>query len=143
MLEIISSTPEETKEIGIKIASHLGSGSVVALEGTLGSGKTYLTKGIALGLGIEETLTSPTYTIVNEYEREDLPALYHIDVYRLKDERDFSDIGGSEIINGKGISVIEWSDRILKLLPAQAIFVSLVITGNESRLIKINGLNKL
>ena len=118
----------------------LSEGSVIALQGNLGSGKTCLAGGIAAGLGISENLTSPTYTIINEYQRDEpSPALYHIDAYRLNGDRDFEDIGGVEIIRSAGISVIEWSERIPKSLPENAITVSLEITGPTSRLIKIKG----
>ena len=143
--ELISNSPQETADIGRQIASRLSAGSVVALQGTLGSGKTHLTKGIALGLGILETITSPTYTIINEYPLADTSHLkassfYHIDVYRLNDEKEFEDTGGLEIINGNGICVIEWSERILNFLPADAIGVSLEITGISSRKFHIKGL---
>jgi len=138
--EFHSNSPEETTALGKQIAEHLNAGSVVALTGTLGSGKTYLTKGIAFGLGITENITSPTFTIINEYERAGLPSFYHIDVYRLNGDRDFEDIGGTEIIHSRGISVIEWSERIPKSMPDNAITVSLEITGNSSRLITISGL---
>ena len=143
MLEIISNSPEETAAIGEKISSHLFSGSVTALRGTLGSGKTCLTKGIALGLGIKENLTSPTYTIINEYANEGFPPLYHIDAYRLNGEKDFEDIGGLEIINSGGICVIEWSERVPDSLPDNTIFISLEITGIDSRKIYIKGIDSL
>ncbi|MDR0320060.1 MAG: tRNA (adenosine(37)-N6)-threonylcarbamoyltransferase complex ATPase subunit type 1 TsaE [Treponema sp.] len=143
MIEIISNSPGETTALGKQIAVYLCAGSVLALEGTLGSGKTCLTKGIALGLGIEETITSPTYTIINEYTREDASKFYHIDAYRLETDKDFEDIGGAEIISCGGISVIEWSERLSSSLPENVITVSLNITGADSRLIKINGIEKL
>jgi len=143
MIEIVSDSPEETITIGKRIADSLSEGSVAALEGTLGSGKTYLVKGIAIGLGITENITSPTFTIINEYQGKKFPIIYHIDAYRLSDERDFEDIGGLEIINSNGISLIEWSERIQKSLPAGSIKISLQITGPSSRLIKINGLDNI
>jgi len=143
MIEIISNSPDETIKLGKKIAVSLCAGSVVALKGTLGSGKTNLTKGIALGLNITETITSPTYTIINEYHRSGSPVFYHIDIYRLNNDKDFAEIGGLEIINSDGISVIEWSERIQKLLPPQTITITLEITGDSSRLIRITGLEKI
>jgi len=144
MVEFISASPEETSAAGKRIALHLKNGSVVALQGTLGSGKTCIAKGIALGLGITENITSPTYTIINEYL---IPykagTFYHIDVYRLNNNNDFNDLGGPEIINSNGISVIEWSDRISQSLPPDAIIISINITGVTSRHIQINGLDKL
>jgi tRNA threonylcarbamoyladenosine biosynthesis protein TsaE len=139
MIEIVSNSPDETLALGKKIASILKSGSVVALRGTLGSGKTYFTKGIALALGIKETLTSPTYTIINEYSTETGLALYHIDAYRLKGDKDFEDLGGLDIIHSDGISIIEWSDLIPCSLPLDLITITFEITGSFSRLIKIEG----
>ena len=110
------------------------------MQGTLGSGKTNLTKGIALGLGIKEEITSPTYTIINEYRRSGSPTLFHIDAYRLNDETDFENTGGLELIFSDGISVIEWSEKIIKSLPEKKITVSIQITESQSRQIHINGL---
>jgi len=147
MIDIVSNSPEETVALGKKIANFLASGSIVALEGCLGSGKTCLTKGIALGLGITENITSPTYTIINEYQiNNDLsrsPTLFHIDAYRLNCDKDFEDIGGDEIINGGGISIIEWSERIQKSIPENSIIISIEITNPNSRTIKIKGLDSL
>jgi len=137
-----TNSPEETFALGKRIACMLSQGSVVALEGALGSGKTQLVKGIALGLGINENITSPTYTIISEYKSSD-SSLYHIDAYRLNNERDFEDIGGPEVINSNGISVIEWSGRIQKSLPENTITVCIEITGQSSRLIKISGVKEI
>jgi len=142
---VVSGSPKETFALGRRIAALLTPGSVLALNGALGSGKTCLVKGIAGGLGISENVTSPTYTIISEYQYgEKTPAVfYHIDAYRLNSDRDFEDIGGPEIIASAGISVIEWSERIPKSLPENAITISLEITGASSRLIRINGLESL
>lgn len=134
-----SLSPEETFDIGRQIASLLVPGSVIALNGILGSGKTCLAKGIAFGLGIGENITSPTYTIISEYQA--FCPFYHIDAYRLNSDKDFEDIGGNEIINGDGISVIEWSEKIPKSLPENKITIHLEITGYSSRLIRIEGLD--
>lgn len=142
--EFVSNSPRDTLAIGRKIAALLAAGSCLALKGNLGSGKTCLTRGIARGLGIKENITSPTYTVINEYQSTDPPCpFYHIDAFRLDAGRDFEDIGGMEIIYSDGISVIEWSERIEKFLPDNAIIVSLEITGPSSRLIKIKGLGKI
>jgi len=141
LFEFISNSPDDTFSLGRRIASFLTAGSVVALQGELGSGKTYLVKGIADGLGVTETITSPTYTIISEYNSS--PALYHIDAYRLINDEDFENSGGREIINSGGISLIEWSERIPKSLPPEAITVMLKITGPFSRLIQIKGLEKI
>ena len=141
LFDFISNSPDDTFSLGRRIASFLSEGSVVALQGELGSGKTYLVKGIAEGLGVTETITSPTYTIISEYSSS--PALYHIDAYRLSGDEDFENSGGREIINSGGISLIEWSERIPKSIPKDAITVVLKITGPSSRLIQINGLEKI
>jgi tRNA threonylcarbamoyladenosine biosynthesis protein TsaE len=143
MLELISNSPDETIALGKKIAAHLSAGSVAAVTGALGSGKTCLTKGIALGLGLTENITSPTYTIINEYKRELYPTLYHIDAYRLNCDKDFEDIGGIDIINSGGISIIEWSERIPNSIPKKSISINLEIKDGLSRTIKIKGLDSL
>jgi tRNA threonylcarbamoyladenosine biosynthesis protein TsaE len=143
LTELVSNSPQETIAIGGRIASSIEKttkGSVVALVGGLGSGKTCLVKGIALSLGVNENITSPTYTIVSEYGCRLFPALYHIDAYRLNNENDFENIGGSEIINGGGICLIEWADRIMKILPQDTITVNIKITGRDSRSIQIQGI---
>jgi len=142
LTNFISNSEEETISLGKHIAAFLCTGSVVALRGELGSGKTHLVKGIASGLGIKETVTSPTYTIISEYKSENNLTLFHIDAYRLNSEEDFEQIGGSEIINSSGISIIEWSERISKSLPQDAITITLNITGAASRLIQIDSIQK-
>ena len=141
LIEFLSNSPQDTFSLGQRIASFLAAGSVVALRGELGSGKTHLVKGIAKELGITETVTSPTYTIINEYKCS--PVLYHIDAYRLVNDEDFENSGGVEVINSGGISLIEWSERIPKSLPNEAITVIIKITGPCSRLIQINGIEKI
>jgi tRNA threonylcarbamoyladenosine biosynthesis protein TsaE len=140
LTDLISFSPEETVALGERIGRRLGRGSVIALRGGLGSGKTCLTKGIARGLGITETLTSPTYTIVSEYSGP-IP-LYHIDAYRLAGDEDFENTGALELIGGPGVSVVEWSERIPHSLPADAISISIEITGPELRFIRISGLEQ-
>ncbi|MDR0502323.1 MAG: tRNA (adenosine(37)-N6)-threonylcarbamoyltransferase complex ATPase subunit type 1 TsaE [Treponema sp.] len=136
---MVSNSAEETFAFGQHIASLLKSGSVAAVSGELGSGKTCLAKGIAAALGITENITSPTYTIISEYQIPNTPVnFYHIDAYRLNNDDDFGQIGGTEIINGGGISVIEWSERIANSLPPDSIHITIEITGPASRLIKIN-----
>jgi len=144
LTDFFSSSPAETFALGQKIAEHLTPGSVIAISGTLGSGKTHLVKGITNGLGLTENITSPTYTIINEYPFLSTDGskniLYHIDVYRLKNAMEFEDIGGLEILNSNGICLIEWSEKIENLLPPGKISILIEITGSSSRNIKINGL---
>ena len=130
-----SASPEETAAIGKQIARFLRRGSVVALRGGLGAGKTCLAKGIARGLGVADEITSPTYTIVSEY-RGTLP-FYHIDAYRLRGDDDFSCLGGEELLYGNGVSVIEWSERLSDSLPEDAIIVEIAITGGNTRRIMV------
>jgi tRNA threonylcarbamoyladenosine biosynthesis protein TsaE len=142
-IEFTVNSPEETFAFGQRIAAFLQPGSVVALQGELGSGKTCFVKGIAYGCGIEDTITSPTYTIINEYSISEginkNQILRHIDVYRISDE-DFFEIGGEELIHEDIITLIEWSERIEKYLPENTIRIYFKITGPLSRLIKIEGL---
>ena len=139
--EHCSASPEETEALGEKFAQKLKSGSVIALKGGLGAGKTCFTRGIARFLGITGNVTSPTYTIVSEYAArlngQTIP-LYHIDAYRLVGDEDFEGTGAGEFIDGKaavrGITVIEWSERIPRSIPKDAITVEIEITGLQSRL---------
>jgi tRNA threonylcarbamoyladenosine biosynthesis protein TsaE len=122
--------------VGETIAASLGKGSVVALRGGLGAGKTCLVKGIARRLGIREELTSPTYTIVSEYAAGTLP-FYHIDAYRLGGDDDFQALGGDDYVYGGGIAVVEWSDRIPASIPRSAVVVSIGILPDGRRVIEV------
>lgn len=115
MKEIISNSPEETIEIGKQIGKGLKKGDVIVLTGDLGSGKTKLTEGILTYFGLEKEISSPTFTIVNEYYTENLN-IYHFDVYRLEEEEEFTAIGGEEYFE-KGASIIEWGEMVERLLP--------------------------
>ncbi|MBO5398509.1 MAG: tRNA (adenosine(37)-N6)-threonylcarbamoyltransferase complex ATPase subunit type 1 TsaE [Clostridia bacterium] len=115
MEELISNSPEETIELGKKIASNLKKGDVIVLTGDLGSGKTKLTEGILTYFGLEKEISSPTFTIVNEYYTTNLN-IYHFDVYRLEEEEEFSAIGGEEYFD-KGACIIEWGEMIENMLP--------------------------
>ena len=128
--DYISSDPEETMQIGEEIGSRLKPGSIVALRGKLGAGKTVFARGIARSLGVQEELTSPTYTIINEYETETMP-FYHIDAYRLSGDDDFRLAGGEEKLYGNGVCVVEWPQRIK--LPAFAVNVEIEIMEDGRR----------
>ena len=114
-------------------------GDVVALDGTLAAGKTYFTKGIALGLKIQEEITSPTFTVISEYSGR-LP-LYHMDIYRLAGEEDFLNIGAEDMLYGNGVCVIEWSEKIREILPKNTISVKISINSNNSRSISIDNIS--
>jgi tRNA threonylcarbamoyladenosine biosynthesis protein TsaE len=135
LFSVVSSSPEETIDAGERIATLLHKGSVVALRGGLGAGKTWLTKGIARGLGVTEEVTSPTYTIISEYEGR-LP-LYHIDAYRLRGDDDFAAIGADDVVYGNGVTVIEWSERVAQSLPADALVIEVSILEDARRLIAV------
>ena len=109
----------------------------MALSGPLGSGKTTFVKGIAMALGIGETITSPTFTIISEYEGK-VP-LYHMDLYRIHSAAEFEDTGGLELLSGGGISVIEWAEHAEALLPEHTIRVSFIVSDRNIRTITING----
>jgi tRNA threonylcarbamoyladenosine biosynthesis protein TsaE len=122
------------------LAGYLEPGSVIALSGGLGAGKTCLVKGIARALGIGENITSPTYTIINEYRRDSCP-LYHIDAYRLNGDEDFSSTGAGGCFSEGGITIIEWSDRIPGSIPVDAIRIEIEISGPQSRIFRLRGLS--
>ena len=136
-----SRSTKETIALGQRLAELLQKGSIVALSGALGAGKTCFTKGIAKGLNIEEEVTSPSYTIVSEYEGflagGTAVPLYHVDAYRLGGDDDFTAIGGEELVYGNGISVIEWSERIPGFIPPGAFRVDMTIKSGNERLISI------
>lgn len=135
-MEIISNSEKETIELGKKIASKLTKGMVVVLTGDLGSGKTKLTEGILTCFGLENEISSPTFTIVNEYYTENLN-LYHFDVYRLADIDEFYAIGGEEYFE-KGASIIEWGELIEEALPQDYVKINFSRDLENENLRKIN-----
>lgn len=127
----------DTRTLGLEIAAKAEPGDVVALVGDLGTGKTALTRYIAEGLGIDSTISSPTFTIVKEYKSGRLP-LYHFDVYRLADSEEFYDIGGEDYLYGDGICVIEWADIIQDALPEKTITIHIEYGASpDERIINI------
>ncbi len=134
-MEITLKTEEDSIQFGKKLGEKLKAGDIVALDGDLAAGKTYLTKGIALGLDIDEEITSPTFTLVSEYWGK--YHLYHMDVYRLENSDDFIDMGGEDMLYDNGVCVIEWSNRIKDILPAKTIFIQIKVNEDASRTLKI------
>lgn len=112
-------------------------GSVVALSGPLGSGKTTFVKGLARALGVKETITSPTFTIISEYQGN-IP-LYHMDLYRIDSAEEFENTGGGELLSGSGVSVIEWAEHAAEALPEDTLYISFSITPDGTRRITYNG----
>jgi len=121
---------EDTREYGIKLASYLKPGDVIALVGDLGTGKTTLTKYIAEGLGVKTVVNSPTFTIVKEYRSGRLP-LFHFDVYRLENEDELFEIGADEYFYDGGVCVIEWADKIIEGLPEKYIRIDIEYGNKE------------
>ncbi len=121
---------DDTRALAQKISEGLRPGSVVALTGPLGAGKTALSQAVAKALGVTEHLTSPTFTIVCEYETGRLP-VYHFDVYRVHDEDELFEIGFDEYIHGKGVCLIEWADLIEDLLPENTVRIRLEYGDSE------------
>ena len=134
--KIITNSGKETIRLGQSLGSLLTAGDVVGLVGELGSGKTWLTKGIALGLGVDPAtvVTSPSFALVNEYEGK--VTLYHIDVYRLGNVAEFISAGLEEYLYAGGVVVLEWADRWPEILPENSIRVELSIPNENERLIK-------
>jgi tRNA threonylcarbamoyladenosine biosynthesis protein TsaE len=138
-LKLISRCPEDTLLMGRIIGENLVRGDVIALVGELGTGKTTITQGIARGLGISEKyyITSPTFTLINEYPGD--ITLYHLDVYRLTGPDDLGDIGYEEYFFGEGVAVIEWAEKIKDILPEDALSIFLSYIEGSEREIEISG----
>jgi tRNA threonylcarbamoyladenosine biosynthesis protein TsaE len=136
-MEIISGSAQKTLGVGKLISGKLKKGDIVCLFGDLGSGKTVLTKGICLGLGIDkDKVTSPTFVILRQHEGK-LP-IYHFDLYRLTSPEDILDLGYEEYFFDEGVSVIEWADRLGQLLPKEFLKINLLVKGENQRAIRIS-----
>ena len=136
-MEFITNSPEETEKVGAALGKILMPGTVIAYRGDLGAGKTAFTRGLARGLGYAEPVTSPTYTIVNEYLGGRLP-LFHFDMYRLASSDDLWDIGWDDYLDRSGVCAVEWSENVADALE-DAICVTIHKTGETSRRIVIEG----
>jgi len=138
-MKILSGSVKQTLEIGKKIARNLTKGDIICLFGELGSGKTVLAKGIAVGLGIrKEDVISPTFVLIRRHDSKAKIPLYHFDLYRLKGCSDVAVLGYEEFVYGDGISLIEWADRLKELMPQQCLKIKLAVRGKNSRLIDIS-----
>ena len=136
-MEFITNSPEETEKIGAALAQVLVPGSVIAYRGDLGAGKTAFTRGLAKGLGCGEMVTSPTYTIVNEYLGGRLP-LFHFDMYRLRSSDDLFDIGWDDYLDRSGVCAVEWSENVDDAME-DAIYITIEKLGENSRRITVEG----
>lgn len=122
-MEHYSSSVQETEALGRALAQHLTPGTVVAFTGDLGAGKTAFVRGMAQGLGISQRVTSPTFTIVNEYEGP--TPLFHFDMYRLSGSEDLFDIGWEDYLSRGGVCAVEWSEQVADALPEGTVYVTL------------------
>ena len=125
-LDFVSHSEAQTRRLGARLGELLQGGDVLCLAGELGSGKTRLVQGIGQGLGIEGPITSPSFTLINEYrqERARLP-LYHVDLYRVEEARETLSLGLDEYFYGDGVCVVEWADRAPDALPAEHLWIEL------------------
>ena len=132
--KITSRSIEDTMELAENIESEKFPGMIICLDGELGSGKTVFVKGFAKSLGLEETITSPTFNIVKEYQSGEMP-LYHMDVYRLENGDD--SIGFNDYFNSNGITIIEWSELIEDILPEERLDITFKVIDENMRIIKL------
>ena len=136
-MEFITNSPEETEAVGTALGKLLSAGTVIAYRGDLGAGKTAFTRGLAKGLGAEEPVTSPTYTIVNEYLSGRLP-LFHFDMYRLSCGDELFDIGWEDYLERGGVCAVEWSENVADALE-DPITITIEKLGEDSRRITVTG----
>jgi tRNA threonylcarbamoyladenosine biosynthesis protein TsaE len=137
LFSTITKSPEETARIGMMLGPLLKAGDIVCLQGELGAGKTCFAKGVASGMGIEDPVTSPTFTLVNEYHGD--LTLYHLDVYRLTGAGEMDDLGYEDFFYGDGVALVEWAERVKEVLPAERleILINRVDEGAEYREIRM------
>ncbi len=133
----LSSSPAQTEAIGAALGKIIPAGTVIAYRGDLGAGKTAFTRGLAQGLGCKELVTSPTYTIVNEYLGGRLP-LFHFDMYRLSSSDDLWDIGWEDYLDRNGICAVEWSENVADALEG-AVTITIEKLGEDTRRITMEG----
>ena len=136
MATFISNNPADTEAIGQRFAKDVNAGSVLALKGELGSGKTQLVKGLVAGLGSGAAVTSPTFTILHEYSSGRFP-VYHFDFFRLEDRQSVARLGLDDYFFGDGVSVIEWADRFPEFIPGQARWILFEIKSENTRAITL------
>ena len=136
-MEYITNSPEETEALGQKLGAVLKPGTLIAYRGDLGAGKTAFTRGLARGLGSAMCVTSPTYTIVNEYTDGRIP-LFHFDMYRLSSSDELWDIGWEDYLERGGVCAVEWSENVADALEG-AVWITLEKLGDETRRITIEG----
>lgn len=131
-LEFVSRSPDQTRRLGVRLGALLQRGDVICLAGDLGSGKTTLVQGIARGWGSPDTVTSPTFILVNTYNKPDGDRLYHLDAYRLEYAREAEDLDIDPMLED-GILVVEWAERIKAVLPQQRLWIEMQWMADEQR----------
>ena len=136
-MEFLTNSPAQTEEVGAALGNIIKPGTVIAYRGDLGAGKTAFTRGLARGLGSSEMVTSPTYTIVNEYLGGRMP-LFHFDMYRLASSDDLWDIGWEDYLDRNGVCAVEWSENVEDALE-DPIIITIEKLGEDSRRITIEG----
>jgi len=139
MITIDVKNERDTERLGTALAEVLPPGTVAALIGTLGAGKTRLVQAVATALGVPPgDVTSPTFVLVNEYTSGRRP-VYHFDTYRLKDDDEFLELGPDEYFESEGLTFVEWADRVAELLPPERLEITLEVTGETSRRVTLAG----
>ncbi|HEX9417535.1 MAG TPA: tRNA (adenosine(37)-N6)-threonylcarbamoyltransferase complex ATPase subunit type 1 TsaE [Methylomirabilota bacterium] len=133
----VSRSAEETQALGERLGSRLGRGDVVACVGALGAGKTCFLQGLARGLGVTADVTSPTFVLVNQYTGR-VP-VFHVDAYRTGSLTELVDLGLEEMLHGEGVTIVEWADKLLPLLPPRTVTVTITGLGDEAREIEFAG----
>ncbi|HSV64069.1 MAG TPA: tRNA (adenosine(37)-N6)-threonylcarbamoyltransferase complex ATPase subunit type 1 TsaE [Chthoniobacterales bacterium] len=136
MATFTSASPADTQKIGREFAASLPRGSVIALVGQLGAGKTQFVKGLAAGIGASGEVTSPTFTLLHEYIDGRFP-VYHFDFFRIEDRQAAERLGLDEYFFGDGISVVEWADKFRDAIPANAVWISFETKSEDQRLITL------
>ena len=129
---IVTNSAAETRALGERLAKQLKAGDVILLEGELGAGKSELARGVAKGLGVQETVTSPSFTILNVYESGRIP-LYHFDWYRLESAEELYELGMDEYLGGDGIAIVEWPGRCQDAVPEDCLLIRIEAKGETSR----------
>ena len=131
-MAVKTNSAAETRELGMRLAGQLKAGDVILLEGELGAGKSELARGIAKGLGVTETVTSPSFTILNVYESGKMP-LYHFDWYRLESEEELYELGMDEYLGGDGIALVEWPGKCPEAIPEDHLMIRISAEGENTR----------
>lgn len=142
-LDIMSHSPEQTQRLGARLGALLQAGDVICLTGDMGAGKTVFSSGIGKGWQAKTPVTSPTFNLVHQHHREqDKTVLYHLDCYRLDDTQDALGIGLEDILDGQGVVILEWAERITELLPKEHLWIELKVRDETRRNLVLEAVGK-